>query len=74
VRVAVVGPGRMGAYRAKWLSFQRRFDPGWPAAGAMRERGALGVLYSIGIASHDHDPSPSEYVPTSGGIPRPPRS
>ena len=50
------------------LSFQRRFDPGWREARRLRERGALGVLYSVRIASHDHEPSPPEYVPTSGGI------
>lgn len=50
------------------LSFQRRFDPGWREARRLREEGRLGVLYSVRIASHDHEPSPPEYVPTSGGI------
>ena len=50
------------------LSFQRRFDPGWREAKRLHDDGALGVLYVIRIASHDHEPSPPEYVPTSGGI------
>jgi myo-inositol 2-dehydrogenase/D-chiro-inositol 1-dehydrogenase len=50
------------------LSFQRRFDPGWREARRLREAGLLGVLYTIRINSHDHEPSPAEYIPTSGGI------
>ena len=50
------------------LSFQRRFDPGWRAAKRLHDDGSLGELYVIRIASHDHEPSPPEYVPTSGGI------
>lgn len=50
------------------ISFQRRFDPGWREAKRLHDEGALGVLYVIRIASHDHEPSPPEYVPTSGGI------
>ena len=50
------------------ISFQRRFDPGWREAKRLHDDGALGVLYVIRIASHDHEPSPPEYVPTSGGI------
>ena len=50
------------------ISFQRRFDPGWREAKRLHDERALGVLYAIRIASHDHDPSPPEYIPTSGGI------
>jgi myo-inositol 2-dehydrogenase/D-chiro-inositol 1-dehydrogenase len=50
------------------VSFQRRFDPGWREAKRLREDGALGVLYCLHVTSHDHEPSPPEYIPTSGGI------
>ena len=50
------------------ISFQRRFDPGWREAKRLHDGGALGVLYVIRIVSHDHEPSPPDYVPTSGGI------
>ncbi len=50
------------------LSFQRRFDAGWREARRLRAEGRLGVLYTIRINSHDHEPSPPEYIPTSGGI------
>jgi myo-inositol 2-dehydrogenase/D-chiro-inositol 1-dehydrogenase len=50
------------------ISFQRRFDPGWREAKRLLAEGALGVLYTIRINSHDHEPSPPEYIPTSGGI------
>jgi myo-inositol 2-dehydrogenase/D-chiro-inositol 1-dehydrogenase len=50
------------------VAFQRRLDPGWRATRELVEGGGLGVLYSIHITSHDHEPSPPEYIPTSGGI------
>jgi myo-inositol 2-dehydrogenase/D-chiro-inositol 1-dehydrogenase len=50
------------------VAFQRRLDPGWQAARELVESGGLGVLYTIHITSHDHEPSPPEYIPTSGGI------
>ncbi len=50
------------------LSFQRRFDPGWREAKRLLDAELLGVVYTIRIASHDHEPSPPEYIPTSGGI------
>ena len=50
------------------VSFQRRFDPGWREARRLLDAGELGVLYTIRVNSHDHEPSPPEYIPTSGGI------
>ena len=50
------------------VSFQRRFDPGFAAARTAVENGSLGTLYVIRLNSHDHEPSPEEYIPTSGGI------
>ncbi len=50
------------------LSFQRRFDPGWRKAKRLLDEGELGVLYSLRVSSHDHEPSPERYIPTSGGI------
>lgn len=50
------------------VSFQRRFDPGFAAARAAIENGSLGTLYVIRLNSHDHEPSPEDYIPTSGGI------
>jgi len=50
------------------VSFQRRFDPGFAAARAAVEDGSLGTLYVIRLNSHDHEPSPEHYIPTSGGI------
>ena len=50
------------------VSFQRRFDPGWREASRLLAAGSLGVLYAVRVSSHDHEPSPEEYIPTSGGI------
>jgi myo-inositol 2-dehydrogenase/D-chiro-inositol 1-dehydrogenase len=50
------------------VSFQRRFDPGFAAAQTAVANGSLGTLYLIRLNSHDHEPSPEEYIPTSGGI------
>jgi myo-inositol 2-dehydrogenase / D-chiro-inositol 1-dehydrogenase len=50
------------------VSFQRRFDPGFAAARAAISAGSLGTLYLIRLISHDHEPSPEHYIPTSGGI------
>jgi myo-inositol 2-dehydrogenase/D-chiro-inositol 1-dehydrogenase len=50
------------------VSFQRRFDPGFAAARAAVADGSIGTLYVIRLNSHDHEPSPREYIPTSGGI------
>jgi myo-inositol 2-dehydrogenase/D-chiro-inositol 1-dehydrogenase len=50
------------------VSFQRRFDPGFAAAREAVESGSIGTLYLIRLLSHDHEPSPEHYIPTSGGI------
>jgi myo-inositol 2-dehydrogenase / D-chiro-inositol 1-dehydrogenase len=50
------------------VSFQRRFDPGFAAARAALAEGQLGTLYLIRLNSHDHEPSPEHYIPTSGGM------
>jgi myo-inositol 2-dehydrogenase/D-chiro-inositol 1-dehydrogenase len=50
------------------VSFQRRFDPGFAAARRAIEDGSVGTLYLIRLVSHDHEPSPEHYIPTSGGI------
>jgi myo-inositol 2-dehydrogenase / D-chiro-inositol 1-dehydrogenase len=50
------------------VSFQRRFDPGFAAARAAIAEGQLGTLYLIRLNSHDHEPSPEHYIPTSGGM------
>jgi myo-inositol 2-dehydrogenase/D-chiro-inositol 1-dehydrogenase len=50
------------------VSFQRRFDPGFAAARVAVENGSIGTLYVIRLISHDHEPSPEHYIPTSGGI------
>ena len=60
-RVAAAG-GRLQ------VSFQRRFDPGFAAARRAVESGSIGTLYTIRLNSHDREPSPEHYIPTSGGI------
>lgn len=50
------------------VSFQRRFDPGFDAARKAIADGSVGTLYLIRLTSHDHEPSPEQYIPTSGGI------
>jgi myo-inositol 2-dehydrogenase / D-chiro-inositol 1-dehydrogenase len=50
------------------MGFQRRHDPGYRDAHDAVASGALGTLYSLRLAAHDADPSPEDYIPTSGGI------
>jgi myo-inositol 2-dehydrogenase / D-chiro-inositol 1-dehydrogenase len=50
------------------VSLQRRFDPGFSAAREAVADGAVGTLYLVRLNSHDHQPSPERYIPTSGGI------
>lgn len=52
------------------VGFQRRFDNGYREAKHLIDTGCLGTLYSMRIASHDHEPPPrpGEYIPASGGL------
>jgi myo-inositol 2-dehydrogenase / D-chiro-inositol 1-dehydrogenase len=50
------------------IGFQRRFDAGYAEARRLIERGSLGTIYSLRLATHDPDPPPEEYIPDSGGI------
>jgi myo-inositol 2-dehydrogenase/D-chiro-inositol 1-dehydrogenase len=50
------------------IGFQRRFDAGYAEAKRLIGSGALGTIYSLRLATHDPEPPPEEYVPTSGGI------
>ena len=50
------------------MGFQRRFDAGYREARRLVETGALGKIYSLRLATHDPEPPPEEYIPSSGGI------
>jgi myo-inositol 2-dehydrogenase / D-chiro-inositol 1-dehydrogenase len=50
------------------MGFQRRHDPAYRDAHDAVASGALGTLYSLRLAAHDAEPSPEDYIPTSGGI------
>jgi myo-inositol 2-dehydrogenase / D-chiro-inositol 1-dehydrogenase len=50
------------------IGFQRRFDAGYAEARHLVETGALGTIYSLRLATHDPEPPPEEYIPSSGGI------
>jgi len=50
------------------VGFMRRFDPPHAELRRLIRDGALGTVYAIRIASHDHDPAPESYIATSGGI------
>jgi len=50
------------------IGFQRRFDAGYAEARRLIESGALGTIYSLRLATHDPEPPPEEYIPSSGGI------
>lgn len=50
------------------MGLQRRFDPGYRRVRDTVAGGALGQLYLLRHTSHDHEPPPSDYVATSGGI------
>lgn len=50
------------------VGFNRRFDPPHAELRRLIRDGALGTVYAIRIASHDHDPAPESYIATSGGI------
>lgn len=50
------------------LGFQRRFDAGYREARRLIAGGDLGTVYLIRLASHDAEPPPEAYIPTSGGL------
>ena len=50
------------------IGFQRRFDPAIRGVYDTITDGALGTLYSLTMTSHDHTPSPREFIEGSGGI------
>ncbi|HEY7259264.1 MAG TPA: Gfo/Idh/MocA family oxidoreductase [Gaiellales bacterium] len=50
------------------VGFMRRFDAGIRALRGMVERGELGRVHTLHVASHDHEPPPEAYVAVSGGM------
>jgi myo-inositol 2-dehydrogenase / D-chiro-inositol 1-dehydrogenase len=50
------------------VGYHRRFDPGMQALHSAIFSGEAGVLYTIRMLSHDHQPSPREFIASSGGI------
>lgn len=50
------------------IGFQRRFDKGFRVAREQIATGELGTLYSLRLASHDHEPPPERFAATSGGM------
>jgi myo-inositol 2-dehydrogenase/D-chiro-inositol 1-dehydrogenase len=50
------------------VGFMRRFDAGIRALRGMVERGELGRVLTLHVASHDHKPPPEAYVAVSGGM------
>ena len=50
------------------VGFMRRFDAGIRALRGMIERGELGRVHTMHIATHDHEPPTEAYVAVSGGM------
>lgn len=50
------------------VGFQRRFDPGFVEMKRLIDTGALGRLYLLRAASHDHEPPHESYLPDAGSI------
>ncbi len=50
------------------IGFNRRFDPNFKRLRQSVEKGTIGDLYFIKIASRDPAPPPMEYIKSSGGI------
>ncbi|MBA2375534.1 MAG: Gfo/Idh/MocA family oxidoreductase [Rubrobacter sp.] len=50
------------------VGFMRRFDPGYVEARRLISSGSVGTIYSIRLATHDYEPPPESYIPTSGGV------
>lgn len=63
---AIAHAERHGA--AIQVGFQRRHDPGIRRLHDHMSDGRIGVVYSMTMTSHDHVPSPREFILGSGGI------
>jgi myo-inositol 2-dehydrogenase / D-chiro-inositol 1-dehydrogenase len=50
------------------LGFNRRFDPNFQGLKDRLDSGAIGVLESLNITSHDPAPPPIAYIKVSGGL------
>jgi myo-inositol 2-dehydrogenase/D-chiro-inositol 1-dehydrogenase len=50
------------------IGFQRRFDDAIRSVQQCIESGDIGILYSITMTAHDHNPSAREFIAGSGGI------
>ena len=50
------------------IGFQRRFDKAMRETKRRVEHGELGTLYVMHLVSHDHQPSPREFLEGSGSI------
>jgi myo-inositol 2-dehydrogenase/D-chiro-inositol 1-dehydrogenase len=50
------------------VGFMRRFDAGIRAMRGMIERGELGRVHTLHVATHDHEPPNEAYVAVSGGM------
>jgi myo-inositol 2-dehydrogenase / D-chiro-inositol 1-dehydrogenase len=50
------------------VGFMRRFDAGIRALRGMIERGELGRVHTMHVATHDHEPPNEAYVAVSGGM------
>jgi myo-inositol 2-dehydrogenase/D-chiro-inositol 1-dehydrogenase len=50
------------------VGFMRRFDAGIRALRGMVERGELGRVHTLHVATHDHEPPNEAYVAVSGGM------
>lgn len=50
------------------IGFQRRFDPAIRSLRNAIVSGEVGILYTLSMTSHDHTPSPKEFIAGSGGI------
>ena len=50
------------------VGFMRRFDDGIRALRGMIERGELGRVHTMHVATHDHEPPDEAYVAVSGGM------
>ncbi len=65
--VAVVEEARDAGVELQ-VGFQRRFEPGFVEMRRLVETGALGDVYLVRAASHDHHPAHESYLATSGSI------